>query len=218
VGVPAHMIGADPEYWLRALMSQLLGEGAGIGPEVVADYIRCFRDPEEPTPAPAFAPRRPLTLFTMPRPVPPGGSSSARSWSCGGRRARLRSALRPAAVRIRRSHQGSAEGPLRSQRSIQTGHGRLTRLPRIGGATTRGRTTSFSSPWESLAWWVVLARSRGDAPVVRTRQRSGAATFDAGPRDRLARVERDVGWACGRVADAERGLKGRALSGAPGDG
>jgi haloacetate dehalogenase len=44
-GVPEHMIGADPGYWLRALMSQLLGEGASIEPEVMEDYIRCFCDP-----------------------------------------------------------------------------------------------------------------------------------------------------------------------------
>ena len=44
-GVPEHMIGADPDYWLRAVAGQLLGEGASIEPEVVEDYIRCFRDP-----------------------------------------------------------------------------------------------------------------------------------------------------------------------------
>jgi haloacetate dehalogenase len=44
-GVPEHMIGADPDYWLRALMSQLLGQGASIEPEVMEDYIRCLRDP-----------------------------------------------------------------------------------------------------------------------------------------------------------------------------
>ena len=44
-GIPEHMIGADPGYWLRALTSQLLGEGASIEPKVMADYIRCFRAP-----------------------------------------------------------------------------------------------------------------------------------------------------------------------------
>jgi haloacetate dehalogenase len=44
-GVPEHMIGADPDYWLRALMSQLLGEGASIEPQALDDYVRCFRDP-----------------------------------------------------------------------------------------------------------------------------------------------------------------------------
>jgi haloacetate dehalogenase len=44
-GIPEHMIAADPGYWVRALTSQLLGAGAEIEPEVMADYIRCFRDP-----------------------------------------------------------------------------------------------------------------------------------------------------------------------------
>jgi haloacetate dehalogenase len=44
-GVPEHMIGADPGYWVRALTGQLLGEGASIEPEAMEDYIRCFRDP-----------------------------------------------------------------------------------------------------------------------------------------------------------------------------
>jgi haloacetate dehalogenase len=43
-GVPEHMIGADPEYWLRALMSQLLGEGASIEPKAMDDYVRCLSD------------------------------------------------------------------------------------------------------------------------------------------------------------------------------
>jgi haloacetate dehalogenase len=45
-GVPEHMIGADPGYWVRALTGQLLGKGASIEPEVMEDYIRCFRDPK----------------------------------------------------------------------------------------------------------------------------------------------------------------------------
>lgn len=43
-GIPEHMIAADPGYWIRALMGQLIGEGAHIAPEVIDDYIRCFRD------------------------------------------------------------------------------------------------------------------------------------------------------------------------------
>jgi len=43
-GIPEHMIADDSEYWVRALTSQLLGEGATIEPEVMGDYIRCFRD------------------------------------------------------------------------------------------------------------------------------------------------------------------------------
>jgi haloacetate dehalogenase len=44
-GIPEHLIGADPAFWIRALIGPLLGEGAGTEPEVMADYIRCFRDP-----------------------------------------------------------------------------------------------------------------------------------------------------------------------------
>jgi haloacetate dehalogenase len=44
-GIPEHMIAADPGYWLRAVTDQLLGDGASIKPEVMDDYIRCFRDP-----------------------------------------------------------------------------------------------------------------------------------------------------------------------------
>jgi haloacetate dehalogenase len=44
-GYPEHMIAADPDYWVRALMGPLLAEGADIEPEVMEDYIRCFRDP-----------------------------------------------------------------------------------------------------------------------------------------------------------------------------
>jgi haloacetate dehalogenase len=44
-GIPEHLIGAEPAFWIRALIGPLLGEGAGTEPEVMADYIRCFRDP-----------------------------------------------------------------------------------------------------------------------------------------------------------------------------
>jgi haloacetate dehalogenase len=44
-GVPEHMIAADPGYWIRSLTGPLLGEGASIDPQVMADYIRCFGDP-----------------------------------------------------------------------------------------------------------------------------------------------------------------------------
>ncbi len=43
-GVPEHMIAADPGYWVRSLTGPLLGEGASIDPEVMADYVRCFSD------------------------------------------------------------------------------------------------------------------------------------------------------------------------------
>jgi haloacetate dehalogenase len=44
-GIPEHMIAADPGYWLRSLIGPLLAEGASIEPEVMEDYIRCFRNP-----------------------------------------------------------------------------------------------------------------------------------------------------------------------------
>jgi haloacetate dehalogenase len=44
-GIPERMIGADPAFWIRSLTGPLLGEGASIEPEVMADYIRCFSDP-----------------------------------------------------------------------------------------------------------------------------------------------------------------------------
>lgn len=45
-GIPQHLLGADPGYWIRALINQLLGEGATIEPAVMDDYVRCFRNPE----------------------------------------------------------------------------------------------------------------------------------------------------------------------------
>ena len=45
-GIPEHMIAADPGFWVRSFTGQLLGEKKSIEPEVMEDYIRCFRDPE----------------------------------------------------------------------------------------------------------------------------------------------------------------------------
>jgi haloacetate dehalogenase len=44
-GIPEHMIGADPEFWIRSIVGPLLGEGASLGQAVMEDYVRCFRDP-----------------------------------------------------------------------------------------------------------------------------------------------------------------------------
>jgi haloacetate dehalogenase len=44
-GIPEHMIGGDPGFWVRSLIGPLLGEGARLDEEVMADYIRCFEDP-----------------------------------------------------------------------------------------------------------------------------------------------------------------------------
>ncbi len=44
-GIPEHLIGADPGFWVRSLIGPLLGPGASIEPPVMEDYIRCFADP-----------------------------------------------------------------------------------------------------------------------------------------------------------------------------
>ena len=44
-GIPEHLIGADPGFWVRHLIGPLLGPGASIEPPVMDDYIRCFADP-----------------------------------------------------------------------------------------------------------------------------------------------------------------------------
>jgi haloacetate dehalogenase len=44
-GIPEHVLGADPGYWVRTMVGELLGPGASIEPTVMEDYIRCFRDP-----------------------------------------------------------------------------------------------------------------------------------------------------------------------------
>jgi haloacetate dehalogenase len=44
-GIPEHMIGADPGYWIRSIVGPLLGPGASLDAEVMEDYIRCFSDP-----------------------------------------------------------------------------------------------------------------------------------------------------------------------------
>ena len=44
-GIPEHMIGADPEFWIRSIVSPLLGEGASLNEAAMEDYVRCFRDP-----------------------------------------------------------------------------------------------------------------------------------------------------------------------------
>jgi haloacetate dehalogenase len=44
-GIPERLIGADPAFWLRSLISPLLGQDARIEPAAMEDYIRCFSDP-----------------------------------------------------------------------------------------------------------------------------------------------------------------------------
>ncbi len=44
-GVPEHLIGADPGFWIRSIFRSLLGAGTSIDAAVMEDYIRCFSDP-----------------------------------------------------------------------------------------------------------------------------------------------------------------------------
>jgi haloacetate dehalogenase len=44
-GIPEHLIGADPGFWIRSIVGPLLGPGGSIEPAVMAEYIRCFSDP-----------------------------------------------------------------------------------------------------------------------------------------------------------------------------
>ncbi|AXI80002.1 alpha/beta fold hydrolase [Peterkaempfera bronchialis] len=45
-GVPERLIGADPEFWLRALMSAQHRPGAESDPAAMREYVRCFSTPE----------------------------------------------------------------------------------------------------------------------------------------------------------------------------
>jgi haloacetate dehalogenase len=45
-GIPERLIAGDPGFWVRSFISgPLLGTGTSIEPEVMEDYVRCFRDP-----------------------------------------------------------------------------------------------------------------------------------------------------------------------------
>ena len=44
-GIPEHLIGADPGFWIRSIVGPLLGQGASIDAAAIQDYIRCFSDP-----------------------------------------------------------------------------------------------------------------------------------------------------------------------------
>lgn len=45
-GLPEHMIGLDPDYYLREKLRRWSAPGAEFEPEAVADYVRCFSAPE----------------------------------------------------------------------------------------------------------------------------------------------------------------------------
>jgi len=45
-GLPEHMIGADPEFFLRHMFGTLLRDQGAIEPAAFAEYLRCFKNPE----------------------------------------------------------------------------------------------------------------------------------------------------------------------------
>lgn len=44
-GLPEHLIGLDPEFYLKAKLGHWSGGMAAFTPEAFAEYARCFRDP-----------------------------------------------------------------------------------------------------------------------------------------------------------------------------
>jgi len=44
-GLPEHMIGLDPDHYLRSKIGKWSGANAVFAPEALAEYLRCFRDP-----------------------------------------------------------------------------------------------------------------------------------------------------------------------------
>jgi haloacetate dehalogenase len=44
-GIPEHLIGADPEFWIRTRMSARHRGGAPFDPAAQQEYVRCFSDP-----------------------------------------------------------------------------------------------------------------------------------------------------------------------------
>jgi len=45
-GFPEKLIGADPEFYLRYMMDKWAGTPNAFAPEAMAEYLRCFKDPE----------------------------------------------------------------------------------------------------------------------------------------------------------------------------
>jgi haloacetate dehalogenase len=45
-GLPEHLIGADPDFYLRATLGKLARAETAFTEDAVAEYLRCFRDPE----------------------------------------------------------------------------------------------------------------------------------------------------------------------------
>ncbi|MGW5170418.1 alpha/beta fold hydrolase [Streptomyces nodosus] len=44
-GIPEHLIGGDPEFWIRARMEARHHGGTPFDPVAMAEYVRCFSDP-----------------------------------------------------------------------------------------------------------------------------------------------------------------------------
>ena len=44
-GIPETLIGHDPDWYLRAKLSQWSGDFSAFAPDALAEYARCFRDP-----------------------------------------------------------------------------------------------------------------------------------------------------------------------------
>lgn len=44
-GLPEHMIGLDPEFYLRKKLARWSGSMEGFADEAIAEYLRCFSDP-----------------------------------------------------------------------------------------------------------------------------------------------------------------------------
>ena len=44
-GIPEHLIGADPEFWIRTRMRSRHGGGTQFDEAAIREYVRCFSDP-----------------------------------------------------------------------------------------------------------------------------------------------------------------------------
>ncbi|MCP3016708.1 alpha/beta hydrolase [Nocardiopsis dassonvillei] len=44
-GIPEHLIGQDPDFWVRTRMNARHHGGTPFAPAAVDEYVRCFRDP-----------------------------------------------------------------------------------------------------------------------------------------------------------------------------
>ncbi len=137
-GVPEHLIGADPAYWIRSVIGPLLGPGASLDPAVMDDYIRCFSDPR--TVAGSCADYRSAASLDL---VHDDETFSAGQrvecpvlvlWGGAGlRRPRVLTAQRLAPVRHRCPRPGAAHWPLRAGRSTGADQRRPGRFPRLSG-------------------------------------------------------------------------------------